>query len=406
MLVIKIAWGGKSLAEDFRPPSAGGEVGPYYTELFAHLREVLDNLASHFPALAGRGYEIAGFGWHQGWNDRINQAFNDAYEENLSHFIRDVRRELGIDDLPFVIAETGMAGRGETHPRALSLMRAQAAVANREEFQGNVAFVGTKDFYRPPEESPTGQVYHWNGNAETYCRIGGGMARAMLELVDRSAGTANPQSYLKAITELLDEQWPRNRTVHIVCHGHSVPAGYFKTPVVEPFSSYPHLLHRELQSRHPHAVLNVIVTAIGGETSAEGALRFARDVLPHRPDVITLDYGLNDRRIGLEKARAAWASMIEAALAADVRILLLTPTPDLGADIEDPEDPLNQHARQIRELAARYQVGLVDSLAAFERAARSGTRLADLMSQQNHPNHAGHRLVTGELLRWFPNSNR
>ena len=51
--------------------------------------------------------------------------------------------------MPFVIAETGMNGPDETHPRALSLMKAQAAVAEYPEFKGNVAFVGTKSFWRP-----------------------------------------------------------------------------------------------------------------------------------------------------------------------------------------------------------------------------------------------------------------
>lgn len=182
VLLIKIAWGGKSLAKDFRPPHAGGTVGPYYTELLKKTREVLTTLATLFPDWEGRRYELAGFAWHQGWNDRVNQAFNDEYEKNLAHFIRDIRKDLGVDDLPFVIAETGMAGHQETHPRALSLMRAQAAVAQYEEFKGTVTFVGTKDFYRPKEVSPSGQSYHWNTNAETYCLIGEAMAQTMLEL--------------------------------------------------------------------------------------------------------------------------------------------------------------------------------------------------------------------------------
>ena len=185
VLLIKIAWGGKSLAKDFRPPSSGGEVGPYYRELFKHVRDVLGNLKAHFPEYDGRDYEIAGFGWHQGWNDRVNQAFNDAYEQNMANFIRDVRKELGIEELPFVIAETGMSGHSETHPRALSLMRAQAAVAEHEEFRGNVAFVGAKDFYRPAEESPSGQGYHWNSNAETYYLIGAAMGEAMKKLCEQ-----------------------------------------------------------------------------------------------------------------------------------------------------------------------------------------------------------------------------
>ena len=185
VLLIKIAWGGKSLAKDFRPPSSGDEVGPYYRELLKHVREVLADLKTLFPEYDGRGYEIAGFGWHQGWNDRINQAFNDAYEQNMANFIRDIRKDLGIENLPFVIAETGMSGRSETHPRALSLMRAQAAVAERNEFRGNVAFVGTKDFYRPPEESPSRQGYHWNSNAGTYYLIGAAMGKAMKKLCQR-----------------------------------------------------------------------------------------------------------------------------------------------------------------------------------------------------------------------------
>jgi alpha-galactosidase len=183
VLLIKLAWGGKSLAKDFRPPSSGGEVGPYYTEIVKQSREVLANLKTHFPAYGGQGYEIAGFGWHQGWNDRVNQAFNDEYEKNMANFIRDIRKDLGVKNLPFVIAETGMSGREEKHPRALSLMRAQAAVAEYPEFKGNVAFVGTKDFWRPQDQSPSGQAYHWNNNAETYCLIGVGMGEAMKRLL-------------------------------------------------------------------------------------------------------------------------------------------------------------------------------------------------------------------------------
>ena len=122
-------------------------------------------------------------GWHQGWNDRVNQEFNDAYEVNLAHLIRDLRRDLDAPDLPFVVAETGMSGVNDKHPRALSLMAAQAAVAEYPEFKGNVAFVGTKAFYRESEQSPTKQGYHWNSNAETYYLIGEAMGHAMMQLI-------------------------------------------------------------------------------------------------------------------------------------------------------------------------------------------------------------------------------
>jgi hypothetical protein len=200
VLLIKCAWGGKSLAVDFRPPSSGkipystgakGDaeiqkdpaiVGKYYRETLALTKESLGKLNELVPGSQDRGYVLAGFGWHQGWNDRINQRFNDEYEKNLANFIRDIRKDLGVPALPFVIAETGMNGPDEKNPRALSLMKAQAAVAEQAEFKENVAFVGTRSFWRAKELSPSSQGYHWNTNAETYYIIGEAMGRAMLQL--------------------------------------------------------------------------------------------------------------------------------------------------------------------------------------------------------------------------------
>jgi len=217
---------------------------------------------------------------------------------------------------------------------------------------------------------------------------------------------ADKQTYLAPICEVLRQHWPDTRTVNMVCHGHSVPAGYFATPRVDTFHAYPHLLHRGLKERYPFAVINVIVTAIGGENSESGAARFERDVLGCHPDVVTIDYGLNDRRIGLANAKTAWSTMVEAALAQNAKVLLLTPTMDItqrpGTAATKESQDLQQHAEQIRWLSDEYGVGLVDSLVAFERYLENSGELSDLLSWANHPNYAGHKLVTQELLRWFP----
>jgi lysophospholipase L1-like esterase len=221
-------------------------------------------------------------------------------------------------------------------------------------------------------------------------------------LVHAADPQADPETYLAPVSTLLNAQWPTNRTVNIVCHGHSVPAGYFKTPVVDTFNAYPHLLHKALKEKFPNAVLNVIVTAIGGEESESGAKRFEQDVISMHPDVVTIDYALNDRRIGLKRAEDAWRSMITTALQRKIKLILLTPTPDIRANLDDPQDPLNQHAEQIRKLAREYHVGLADNLGRFQRTIRAGTKIEELMSQANHPNRAGHEIVLRELLLWFP----
>lgn len=209
---------------------------------------------------------------------------------------------------------------------------------------------------------------------------------------------ADPTTYLKATVAELKKPWPSNRVVNLVCHGHSVPAGYFKTPTVDTLHSYPHLWLAGVKARFPYAVANAIVTAIGGEDSERGAARFEAEVLCHRPDVITIDYGLNDRRLGLTRAKAAWEAMVGAATARGVKVLLLTPTMDDG-DLVD----LRRHADQIRSLADRLGVGLVDSLAAWDAALDGGKlRREELLSQSNHPNARGHALVTERLLEWLP----
>lgn len=223
----------------------------------------------------------------------------------------------------------------------------------------------------------------------------------LLAVLPLAAADPAPASALAPVVQALELKWPRNRTVHLVCHGHSVPAGYFVTPAVHANEAYPAGLQAGLRARFPHAVLNVIVTAIGGEASDRGAARFERDVLALRPAVVTIDYSLNDRRLGLEKAKANWSAMIVAAKAAGIQVILLTPTPDQSAKLDDPKDPLNLHAEQVRALAKEHGVLLVDSLALFKSKVAAGTPLKDLMSQVNHPNAAGHALVTAALLELF-----
>ncbi len=188
VLLIKTAWGGKSLHTDFRPPSAGpfrfGDdwvarqrqqgadlaalraakaeaTGVYYAKMIAHVRRVLEDPARVCPAYdAGAGHELAGFVWFQGWNDMVDRAVYpdreraggyDAYSECLAHLIRDVRRDLEAPGLPFVIGVMGVGGAlREGAPYAAvhgNFREAMAAPAAMPEFAGNVAAVQTAPFW-------------------------------------------------------------------------------------------------------------------------------------------------------------------------------------------------------------------------------------------------------------------
>ncbi len=207
--------------------------------------------------------------------------------------------------------------------------------------------------------------------------------------------------YLSELKRELKKEWPENRTINIVFHGHSVPSGYFKTPQVNTLSAYPSLVLQKLKSMYPFAVVNVIVTAIGGENSVEGAKRFKRDVLSHKPDVLFIDYALNDRRAGLEKSYSAWNKMIKQAKNQYIKVILLTPSPDQRVDYNSPDNELKKHTDQIISLARKNQTGLVDSYNAFEFLYSDKKELSKYMSQVNHPNERGHELIATEAIKYF-----
>jgi hypothetical protein len=184
VLLVKTAWGGKSLYKDFRPPSSGGETGPYYRRMIEDVRAAVARIAEEIPAAGNRSVEIAGFVWYQGWNDGCEpKTAVPEYRENLVNLIKDVRRDLGVADLPVVVGE--LTGPWVEAPKEWGELRAaQAAAAKRDEWKGRVLFVPTAAFVRAPEDSPNpGHGHHEYGNAETYFLVGDALGRAMRSLV-------------------------------------------------------------------------------------------------------------------------------------------------------------------------------------------------------------------------------
>ena len=220
---------------------------------------------------------------------------------------------------------------------------------------------------------------------------------ALFIIFNITALHAQDSLFLRQVRSELQKAWPGNRAINLVFHGHSVPAGYFATPVVNTLRAYPQQVLQGIKQKYPNAVVNVIVTAIGGENSEKGAARFSSTVLIHKPDVLFIDYALNDRAIGLEKARAATEQMIREAQAQQIPVILLTPSPDISIEWKAVDNPLRRLRDQIVALAAQYKTGLVNTYDIFLRQAD----VKPLMAQSNHPNEKGHRLIAEGILHWF-----
>ncbi|WP_395744668.1 sialate O-acetylesterase [Prosthecobacter sp.] len=192
VLILKVAAGGTSLAKDWRPPTAvvkrGGVAGPRYTHMVSLVRETLTDLSREFPEFAGRGYEVAGFGWHQGWQDGGEKLMADEYEANMADFIQDVRKEFG-SGMAFVIANSGFFGDKLSGIR-LEVLKAQNAMADsarHPELKGNVAVVDTRPMWREKSVSPSNFDFHWNHNGYTHYEMGAGTGEAMLRLLNAFA---------------------------------------------------------------------------------------------------------------------------------------------------------------------------------------------------------------------------
>ena len=190
VLLIKTAWGGKSLCKDFRPPSAvkarGGEVGPYYQQMMHEVELALAEAATNFPEWSQHRFEIAGFVWQQGWNDMVDEKATNEYFKNLVDLIDDVRSIWKRPNLPVVVGELGNdgpnAGVGMKRFR-----RQQARIDAHGPFVSNVMFVPTAQHARPAEESPnTSHGHHWYGNAESYLLVGESLGLGMVELLERT----------------------------------------------------------------------------------------------------------------------------------------------------------------------------------------------------------------------------
>ena len=197
VLLIKTAQGNRSLGFDFRPPSSGRTdpgnefESAEYKLMIEGVRKTLDNIAKVVPGYKGQGYEIAGFVWFQGHKDSFTESLIAEYEKHLANLINDVRKEFKKPKLPAVVATIGFGGH-RMQEKFLKIHQAQMAVGDAKkhpEYAGNVSSVDTRGFWREVDESPKGEDYHYNRNAETYLLIGDALGRAMVNLL---GGRAEP----------------------------------------------------------------------------------------------------------------------------------------------------------------------------------------------------------------------
>lgn len=88
VFIIKCAWGGTNLFEQWLSPSSRGRTGELYKKFVAFVNSSVKYLES-------KNYDvkIEGMCWMQGESDSFSEENAVAYEENLKNFIKDIRKK-------------------------------------------------------------------------------------------------------------------------------------------------------------------------------------------------------------------------------------------------------------------------------------------------------------------------
>lgn len=235
VLLIKTCWGGHSLYQKFRPPSAGlpseevlqqelaqlqdrtkknnekrnrndplptmeqvkAEYGVSYRNMMQEVDETLKSASELFPQLEGKKPEIAGFVWFQGFNDMFGDHAPGEYAANMKLLIQDVRKAWDAPELPVVIGALGQNGSSPPAENMKKIQDAQLAMNDVPEFAGNVKtirtdvlvdkvaeakFPGWQNHFEEWKLVGSDRPYHYLGSAIWYTRIGNELAKTMIEL--------------------------------------------------------------------------------------------------------------------------------------------------------------------------------------------------------------------------------
>jgi lysophospholipase L1-like esterase len=215
---------------------------------------------------------------------------------------------------------------------------------------------------------------------------------------------------------------PAHKTLRIVALGDSTTATAldWAPPIKEVYAD---CLPRSLAA---HGISATVVNAGIGDTTTRDALaRLDRDVRSHHPDLVVIQFGINDSWIDVDQGSTAARltrteyrdnlGKIIAILKSDgAQVVLMTPNPMRWADpyyikafeehsgLLDTHAPrgidrlLDLYAADVRDVAHQEQVPLVDVFAAFEDYGKvPGHSIDELLLAGDgiHPNQAGQHLV-------------
>lgn len=186
----------------------------------------------------------------------------------------------------------------------------------------------------------------------------------------------------------------QSKPVTVVCWGDSVTWG------LSPSSRdkcYVELFRARLQAAHPASRITLINAGIGGSNTESRRDGFDKEVLSHKPDLITVEF-VNDVGRSPEQVYASFTDFIARARQANpgVEFVILTPhfmMPEWMSNFDKSVPAMRRAAQESR-------VALGDTALIWANLRRTGIPYEVLLANAiNHPNDLGHEFFAETLMR-------
>lgn len=183
--IIKYAWGGTSLSGPWCPPASRTPPGSASTDSVGNLyTNFINTVGNGISKLKVQGFdpEIDGMVWLQGDNDAGTPDVSNAYNQNLKNFIKDVRGDLSVPNLPIVVSQVYSS---MVWPFIQTIRKAEADVVSETP---NTALVTGDDL-------PYADYDYYHYSADSQWKIGQRNGSALLWLTEpATVGSVTPLS--------------------------------------------------------------------------------------------------------------------------------------------------------------------------------------------------------------------
>lgn len=158
-----------------------------------------------------------------------------------------------------------------------------------------------------------------------------------------------------------------------------------------PKNCYAYLVYEWWKKSFPNAAFSFVNGGIGGTTSHYGGARAWKDVLCYRPDIVTVDFSVNDdANEFFEETYEGTLRRLLAEPSAPAVVVLNNVFYDTGKNAQDYHNRIADH----------YGIPHVSIKDTVYPDVESGKIVrADITSDNLHPNDKGHRLVADEICK-------